>query len=63
VVCGLEDNPEKAEYATLPFPVIRPEQCLALNVQDVILTMNKVYYDQIQQRLTPLGVSIHPVLS
>jgi hypothetical protein len=62
-VCGLDDNPERPEYAMLPFPVLRPEQCLALNVQDVILAMNKVYYDQVQHRLTALGLSIHPVLS
>jgi 2-polyprenyl-3-methyl-5-hydroxy-6-metoxy-1,4-benzoquinol methylase len=63
VVCGLDDEPDKAEYATLPFPVVRPEQCVALNVQDVILTMNKVYYEQVEQRLKPLGLSLHPVLS
>jgi SAM-dependent methyltransferase len=63
VVCGLDDNPDNAEYVTLPFPVVRPEQCLALDVQDVILTMNKVYYEQVQQRLSSLGLVIHPVLS
>jgi len=63
VVCGLDDDPDKAEYATLPFPVVRPEQCLAFNVQDVILTMNKVYYEQVEQRLSLLGLSIHPVLN
>jgi len=63
LVCGLDDDPNKAEYAALPFPVVLPEQCLGLNVQDVIVTMNKVYYKQVRRRMKRLGLSIHPVLS
>jgi 2-polyprenyl-3-methyl-5-hydroxy-6-metoxy-1,4-benzoquinol methylase len=63
VVCGLDDNPNKPEYAALNFPVLKPEDCLALQVQDVVLTMNKVYYEYARERLEKLGLETHPVLS
>jgi hypothetical protein len=63
VVCGLDDDPDKPEYTALNFPVLKPEDCLALRVQDVLLTMNKVYYDYARQRLEKLGLETHPVLS
>jgi 2-polyprenyl-3-methyl-5-hydroxy-6-metoxy-1,4-benzoquinol methylase len=63
VVCGLDDNPDKSEYAALEFPVLKPEDCLALRVQDVVLTMNKVYYEYARRRLEKLGLETHPVLS
>jgi len=63
VVCGLDDDPAKPEYAALDFPVLKPVDCLALRVQDVLLTMNKVYYDYARRRLEQLGLETHPVLS
>ena len=63
VVCGLDDDPNKPEYAALNFPVLKPEDCLALRVQDVVLTMNKVYYEYARKRLEKLGLETHPVLS
>ena len=63
VVCGLDDEPDKADYATLGFPVLVPENCLALGIQDVILTMNRVYYGQARERLSRLGLNVHGVLS
>lgn len=63
VVCGLDDAPDKPEFATLDFPVLVPEDCIELGVQDVILTMNKVYYDHAQRRLEQLGLTVHRLLS
>lgn len=63
LVCGLDDTPNKPEYAMLGFPVLKPEECLTLGVEDVLLTMNKVYYNQSQQRLERLGLTVHRVLS
>lgn len=63
VVCGLDDDPKKGEYAALGFPVLVPEDCPRLGVQDVILTMNKVYYEFAGQRLEKLGLKAHLVLS
>jgi hypothetical protein len=40
-----------------------PEDCLSLGVQDVLLTMNKVFYEYAQERLERLGLKAHPVLS
>jgi hypothetical protein len=33
-----------------------------VGIQDVILTMNKIYYAQASQRLKRLGLVSHPVL-
>lgn len=63
IVCGIEDQPDKPEFARLEFPVLIPEDCLSLGIQDVILTMNKVYYDQAHKRLKQLGLGVHTVLS
>lgn len=63
LVCGLDDQPNKPEHQCLNFPVRVPEDCARLGVQDVILTMNKVYYEQARRRLELLGLTVHPVLS
>jgi hypothetical protein len=63
VVCGLEDQPDKPAYSTLGFPVLLPENCSELGIQDVILTMNRVYYPQARERLERLGLTVHEVLS
>ena len=61
-VCGLDDEPDRPEYAALEFPVLRPEDCPAKGVQDVILAMNALYYPAVRERLGRLGVAAHPVL-
>lgn len=63
IVCGLDDQPDRPEYAGLGFPVLRPEQCKNLGVQHVILTMNPVYYEQVIPRMRALGIEVHPVFS
>lgn len=63
VVCGLDDRPDRPEYAALGFEVRRPETCVALGVSDVILAMNKIYYDQAERRLEALGLATHRLLS
>lgn len=63
VVCGLDDTPNRPEYRELGFPVVLPEWCVGLGVEDIILTMNKIYYDRAQQRLEKLGRRVHRVLS
>jgi SAM-dependent methyltransferase len=63
VVCGLDDDPTRPEYRGLGFPVLVPERCGELAVQDVLLAVNTVYYSQLKERLRPLGVVVHEVLS
>lgn len=63
IVCGLDDRPDNPEFSGLKFPVLVPEDCLSMGIQQVILTMNKVYYDQARGRLKRLGLGIHTVLS
>jgi SAM-dependent methyltransferase len=63
LTCGLDDTPDKPEYQMLEFPVVKPETSLTLDVQDVLLTMNKIYYDQARRRLEQLGLQVHRVLS
>jgi 2-polyprenyl-3-methyl-5-hydroxy-6-metoxy-1,4-benzoquinol methylase len=63
VVCGFDDMPDRAEYARLGFPVVRPEAGPGLGVQDVILAMNRLYYPMAMTRLRRLGLVAHPVLS
>jgi hypothetical protein len=60
---GLDDEPEKPEYGRLGFPVRTPEACRDLGVQDVLLTMNRLYHDGAARRLERLGLVPHPVLS
>lgn len=60
--CGLSDDPA-AGPAGLSFPVLRPEACSDHGVEDVLLTVNAIYYPQLIRRLTPLGVAVHPVLT
>jgi 2-polyprenyl-3-methyl-5-hydroxy-6-metoxy-1,4-benzoquinol methylase len=63
IVCGFDDNPDKAEYATLGFPVLAPENYLEHGVEEVILTMNKIYYAHAQERLEQMGLTVHRLLS
>ncbi|MGL4551110.1 MAG: hypothetical protein ACRC33_07980, partial [Gemmataceae bacterium] len=60
--CGLADDPAAAA-CPVSFPVVRPEACRAHGVEDVLLTVNALYYPQLIRRLAPLGVAVHPVLS
>jgi hypothetical protein len=60
---GLDDSPDRPEYARLPFPVVRPEEAPAHGIQDVALTMNRTYYAQATERLSRLGLRVHPLLS
>ncbi len=62
-VCGLDDEPKKPEYAKLSFPVMCPEDCVALGVQDAILAMNKNYYPLARERLEKLGIRAHAALT
>ncbi len=61
-VCGLDDEPDRPEYADLGFPVLRPEDCRSLGVQDVILAMNVLYYPAVRERLGRLGLVPYPLL-
>lgn len=63
IVCGLDDDPEKPEYASFRFPVLRPEECLSLHIHDVILAMNPIYYPHARERIQQLGVRVHELLS
>lgn len=63
IACGLDDQPDRPEYATLGFPVCRPEECGRYGVQEVVLAMNRIYYDQARERMQRLGVTAHPLLS
>jgi 2-polyprenyl-3-methyl-5-hydroxy-6-metoxy-1,4-benzoquinol methylase len=62
IVCGMDDMPHKPEYQQLNFPVVRPEEGPSMQVQDVLLTMNKVYYPIASERLQRIGVRVYPVL-
>jgi SAM-dependent methyltransferase len=61
IVCGLDDRPDRPEYTGIGFPVMVPEQCMSWGIQDVVLTMNKVYYPQARERIERLGLVPHPV--
>lgn len=63
LICGLDDAPERPEYARLEFPVLTPEASMQLHLQHVILAMNKIYYPQALLRLERLGMTGHAVLS
>ncbi len=63
VVCGLDDAPDRPEYARLGFPVVKPEEGPALGVQDVVVAMNTIYYPMALDRLARLGLVAHPVLT
>ncbi len=63
VTCGLADRTDDPAYSRFGFPVLVPERCRELGVQDVLLTLNAVYYPQVTRRLAPLGVAVHPVLT
>jgi hypothetical protein len=54
---------ERREYAQLGFPVMAPERCGAAGVQDVILTMNSIYYERVRPRLERLGIVVHDALT
>jgi SAM-dependent methyltransferase len=61
--CGLDDQPARAARESHPFPVVIPEACVEYGIDDVLLTMNKLYYPHASARIEQLGVSAHPVLS
>ncbi|MGE0481337.1 MAG: class I SAM-dependent methyltransferase [Phycisphaerae bacterium] len=63
IVCGLDDQPDRLEYAALGFPVCKPEECARHGVEEVVLTMNRIYYDQSRARMNALGVSAHPLFA
>lgn len=63
IICGLDDNPNNPDFKKLEFPIIIPEECTSLGVQDVLLTMNKIYYKMASKRIESLGLIVHPVLS
>ena len=63
IACGLDDNPAAADRLDAGFPVVVPESCVDYGVNDVLLTMNKLYYAQASARLARLGVRTYPVLS
>jgi 2-polyprenyl-3-methyl-5-hydroxy-6-metoxy-1,4-benzoquinol methylase len=63
LVCGFDDDPARLAHAGLAFPVVPPQQGLRFGVQDAVLSMNRVYYEQAQKRLAALGIAAHPVLS
>lgn len=63
IACGLEDRPDNPEFRRLGFPIVVPEKCIELGVQDVLLTMNRIYYDRARRRIIALGLTPYPVLS
>jgi SAM-dependent methyltransferase len=63
LVAGLEDGGPKPHHASLPFPVVLPEEAPALGVQDVVVAINAVWMPQVEARLARLGLRAHPVLS
>ena len=63
ITCGLTESPDDPDLQTCPFPVLKPEECGQMAVQDVFLTMNKIYYPMASERLGRLGLTSHPVLS
>jgi SAM-dependent methyltransferase len=63
LVCGLEDRPDNLAYSALPFPVVKPEAARRYAIDDMLLTVNKVYYPQLARRLADCGADLHPVLS
>ena len=63
VVCGLDDDPGKAEYRQYPFPVDVPERAPAYGCERVLLTMNRMYYPLVTERIERLGMTAYPVLS
>jgi hypothetical protein len=62
IVCGLDDDPERAACLELPFPVVRPEEAHEFGVTDVLLTMNAVHYGVAKERCRELDLRCHPVL-
>jgi hypothetical protein len=62
VCCGLVDEPQRAEYAGLGFPVVRPEEYSRHLIQDVILAVNKIYREQVVRRFETCDVVLHNVL-
>lgn len=63
IVCGLVDDPSKVEYEAFEFPVIKPEEHEQYGVQDVLLTMNAVYYNIASNRLKHMNLNPYPILS
>lgn len=63
LVCALDDAPERVAGAAIGLPVVRPEEAPALGVDDVVLTMNAVYYALARARLDRLGLVARPFLT
>ena len=63
IVCGIDDQPDKPEFSQFKFPVYVPEDCPSLDIQNVILTMNKIYYHQSHKRLEKFGLEVYTFLS
>lgn len=54
---GLADDLEHPDLARLPFEVVRPEDAPTLGVREVLLTMNRVYYPRVCERIRALGMN------
>jgi len=61
VSLGLDDNPYKDRYKSLPFPVTLPEEFVKYGITDIILTMSNKYYSLVQERFQGSRVPIYPV--
>lgn len=57
ILYGLDDNRDRRENHSWPFPVIRPEQAPELSVTDVLLSVNPRYNEMVLKRLSALGLS------
>ena len=62
ISCGLDDNEDRRENHSWPFPVIRPEDAPELSVTDVLLSINPRYNDMVSKRLHALGLNPIAVL-
>ncbi len=61
--CGLDDDPAKAKYRSLGFPVVAPEDAARIGIDAVVIAANKVWLPRIEPRLRRLGLATCPVLS
>ncbi len=59
IVCGLDDEPERAGTRDLLFPVVRPEEARRFAVTDALFTMNANYYPTAARRCESLGLVWH----
>lgn len=63
LACALDDRPGRVDATAIGLPVVRPEEAPSLGVDDVILTMNTVYYEIARDRIDRLGLATHPFLT